>query len=310
MEAWTVLGKVLARQGKLVEARAAFERARALDPQVDGPAAIGLAAVAVAQKAEAEQSREAQNDEVAQQANLALRQRRRGILRSGGSFALGIGALFVGERLFFPGLAGGIDTAVPRITATANPTSAPAAARQVSAATALPALVPTPVSSPAIIPAVAAPPAMSTATPSPAASITATSIPPAITPLSAIPSPAAPPNLRDPVLAALKAQPDLTNLDIGVEQQGTTIRLMGDVPSLAVRYRIEMVVGAVVGVTEVDLSRLRLARTYVVRPGDSLIGIAQAVYGTTEGWERLAQANQIRSPDLIQVGRVLVVPNP
>jgi LysM repeat protein len=52
------------------------------------------------------------------------------------------------------------------------------------------------------------------------------------------------------------------------------------------------------------------ARTYTVRPGDTLSGIAQRFYGRAADWPRLYQANRskIRNPGLIYVGQVLSVP--
>ena len=51
-------------------------------------------------------------------------------------------------------------------------------------------------------------------------------------------------------------------------------------------------------------------RTYVVRPGDTLSGIAQRFYGRAADWPSLYEANrsEIRSPGLIYVGQVLSVP--
>jgi LysM repeat protein len=53
------------------------------------------------------------------------------------------------------------------------------------------------------------------------------------------------------------------------------------------------------------------ARTYTVRPGDTLFGIAQRFYGHGRYWHWLYQANssKIRRPDLIFAGQVLTIPN-
>jgi LysM repeat protein len=52
------------------------------------------------------------------------------------------------------------------------------------------------------------------------------------------------------------------------------------------------------------------ARTYTVRPGDTLSGIAQRFYGRAADWTWLYEANRskIRNPGLIYVGQVLSVP--
>lgn len=51
-------------------------------------------------------------------------------------------------------------------------------------------------------------------------------------------------------------------------------------------------------------------RTYTVRPGDTLSGIAQRLYGRAADWPSLYEANRskIRNPGLIYVGQVLSVP--
>jgi len=51
-------------------------------------------------------------------------------------------------------------------------------------------------------------------------------------------------------------------------------------------------------------------RTYVVKPGDTLSGIAKAVYGDWKHWKDIYEANKdkIKNPDLIQVGWELKLP--
>ncbi len=51
-------------------------------------------------------------------------------------------------------------------------------------------------------------------------------------------------------------------------------------------------------------------RTYVVKPGDTLSGIAKAVYGDWKHWQDIYEANKdkIKNPDLIQVGWELKLP--
>jgi hypothetical protein len=52
------------------------------------------------------------------------------------------------------------------------------------------------------------------------------------------------------------------------------------------------------------------ARTYTVRPGDTLSGIAQRFYGRAADWRWLYEVNRskIRDPGLIYIGQVLSVP--
>lgn len=47
---------------------------------------------------------------------------------------------------------------------------------------------------------------------------------------------------------------------------------------------------------------------YIVQPGDSLSLISQKVYGDLYAWPRILQANQLLSPDRIEVGMVLIIP--
>ncbi len=47
---------------------------------------------------------------------------------------------------------------------------------------------------------------------------------------------------------------------------------------------------------------------YVVQPGDSLSIIALKVYGDLYAWPRILQANNLASPDLIEVGMILNIP--
>ena len=47
---------------------------------------------------------------------------------------------------------------------------------------------------------------------------------------------------------------------------------------------------------------------YTVQLGDSLSIVAQKVYGDLNAWPRILEANNLASPDLIEVGMVLVIP--
>jgi nucleoid-associated protein YgaU len=51
-------------------------------------------------------------------------------------------------------------------------------------------------------------------------------------------------------------------------------------------------------------------RTYVVKQGDSLSKIAKQVYGNSDDWRRIYDANQdsIKDPDLIYPGQTLRLP--
>jgi len=47
---------------------------------------------------------------------------------------------------------------------------------------------------------------------------------------------------------------------------------------------------------------------YIVKKGDSLASIAEQVYGDRDAWLRIAKANNLPSPNYIEVGMELVIP--
>lgn len=47
---------------------------------------------------------------------------------------------------------------------------------------------------------------------------------------------------------------------------------------------------------------------YIILEGESLADVAAKVYGDPNAWIRIAQANNITDPDLIEVGMELVIP--
>jgi 5'-nucleotidase/UDP-sugar diphosphatase len=49
-------------------------------------------------------------------------------------------------------------------------------------------------------------------------------------------------------------------------------------------------------------------KTYIVVAGDSLWKIAQTYYGDGSQYKKIAAANKISNPDLIQIGQKLVIP--
>lgn len=50
------------------------------------------------------------------------------------------------------------------------------------------------------------------------------------------------------------------------------------------------------------------ARTYTVRSGDTLSGIAGRIYGHADYWPTIAKANKIKDPRRIKPGQVLTIP--
>ncbi len=49
-------------------------------------------------------------------------------------------------------------------------------------------------------------------------------------------------------------------------------------------------------------------RSYEVQPGDTLISIAEQVYGSADEWERIAEANDLSGENALTVGSVLEIP--
>jgi nucleoid-associated protein YgaU len=57
-----------------------------------------------------------------------------------------------------------------------------------------------------------------------------------------------------------------------------------------------------------ELHSADVAKTYVVRPGDTLAGIAASAYGDASQWRRIAEANRIDDPRRLAPGRTLSIP--
>jgi nucleoid-associated protein YgaU len=85
--------------------------------------------------------------------------------------------------------------------------------------------------------------------------------------------------------------------------QGDLARVTAEMNDLTERYT-----------AEINALKNALAdaqqRTYVVKPGDTLSGIAKNVYGDWKHWQDIFEANRdkISNPDLIQVGWELKLP--
>lgn len=57
-----------------------------------------------------------------------------------------------------------------------------------------------------------------------------------------------------------------------------------------------------------ELRSADVAKRYIVRPGDTLMGIAAAFYGDVAEWRRIAEANHIEDPRRLTPGRALAIP--
>lgn len=112
------------------------------------------------------------------------------------------------------------------------------------------------------------------------------------------------------VESALKRCEDIAQLPLAVVQENGVVRIRGEVPNLYARYLVEKVVRSVPGVKLLDLSELRVAGIYMVRPGDSLWAIAGRLYGDPSFWEVLAKENGLGCPYVLHPGQKLKVPLP
>lgn len=120
------------------------------------------------------------------------------------------------------------------------------------------------------------------------------------------------------IRAALATNPMTAGLDVAVESDGVGIALSGVLSVEAERAQILEVVRAVTGVGLVDDSRLAVVvpsmapelTFYTVQGGDNLATIALRFYGDAARWPLVFAANrdQLRDPDRIEAGMVLVIP--
>lgn len=57
-----------------------------------------------------------------------------------------------------------------------------------------------------------------------------------------------------------------------------------------------------------ELHSSDVEKSYVIRPGDTLMGIAAALYGDVSLWRRIADANGIEDPRVLLPGKSLAIP--
>lgn len=133
--------------------------------------------------------------------------------------------------------------------------------------------------------------------------------------------------LAKKVLATLEANGELKDNPIAVLQKGTGVVLQGAVDSQH-EFNLAVQLAKQAGATEVDASGLKVVEGakakfaaeqggvnipdewYTVQPGDTLSGIALKFYGdaSRDSYMKIAKANNIANPDLIQVGQKLRIP--
>ena len=101
---------------------------------------------------------------------------------------------------------------------------------------------------------------------------------------------------------------NLGRLEVMVEQKGDEIRAFGTVPTLFLRYQVELALRKVPGVRHVDLQDLTVERSYQVKKGENLWVISRKIYGEGQSWTVLSRFNQIDQPDRLRVGQTLNLP--
>ena len=119
------------------------------------------------------------------------------------------------------------------------------------------------------------------------------------------------PDLRPPLPVQNATQVSVApQIDNVIEAMGYGILEELKKPSSRTPARVQPQEVAVVGpVTSVEPTRA--ARSYTVKPGDSLPGIAFRFYGTTVAYLQILDANQdvVRDPAALRAGMVLTIPD-
>ncbi|GAA4221254.1 nucleoid-associated protein YgaU [Sagittula marina] len=123
--------------------------------------------------------------------------------------------------------------------------------------------------------------------------------------------PMAQPDLRQPLPVQNATQVSVApQVDNVIEAMGYGILEELKKPSSRTLARVQPQEVAVVGpVNSVD--PISAARSYTVKPGDSLPGIAFRFYGTTVAYLQILDANQdvVRDPAALRSGMVLTIPD-
>ncbi|QNT41385.1 MULTISPECIES: peptidoglycan-binding protein LysM [Pseudomonas] len=109
----------------------------------------------------------------------------------------------------------------------------------------------------------------------------------------------------------------LGNPNITATVEGDTIILKGEVASQEEKEKIILAAGNVAGVASVDDQITvtgpvaKAARFVTVEKGDTLSAIAKKVYGDSNKYQKIFEANQpmLKHPDKIYPGQVLRIPD-
>ncbi|WP_145495834.1 peptidoglycan-binding protein LysM [Yersinia bercovieri] len=108
--------------------------------------------------------------------------------------------------------------------------------------------------------------------------------------------------------------PGAEKVNIDVAEDGTAT-VTGDVSSQQDKEKILVAVGNVTGIAQVNDSVTVTqsgaeSRYYTVKSGDTLSAISKAMYGSSNNYQRIFEANKpmLTHPDKIYPGQVLIIP--
>jgi hypothetical protein len=107
------------------------------------------------------------------------------------------------------------------------------------------------------------------------------------------------------------ATPGLIPANLQVAASGCSVRISGSVATFYLR-NVAAAKAAQAGATQVDVSGVSLTLVYVVQPGDTLVSIARVLYGDSNMYAAIRQANADRlpaDPRNLHAGLTLVLPS-
>jgi tetratricopeptide (TPR) repeat protein/phage tail protein X len=98
--------------------------------------------------------------------------------------------------------------------------------------------------------------------------------------------------------------------EMRVQWDGISLRLSGKVPTDFCRHEAQATAERLARNLSVDVSGLEVTHRYRVKPGDTLYGISQSLYGTPSGIDTIFSANpgSVSNPDAIYDGVWLTIP--
>lgn len=127
-----------------------------------------------------------------------------------------------------------------------------------------------------------------------------------------------------------KMQDYLKNLNLAgtegvkINVENSKVTISGEVPSQEIKEKVGVALGNVKGISDIDnqitvtnsnatnsTGEQREERYYTVKQGDTLSGIAKAMYGDANQYNKIFEANKpmLTHPDKIYPGQVLRIPD-